>query len=302
LQTQEAAVAEQLIPEVETIGLQLTPSKAPDVRVGGFSIVEIAPEPGNISQLPGVVIQKHGRNGQTAPIEESTGIPLPLWSRHMGNNTDNDHGYFYKENYVHGSQAVKALRLSRLQWVNRYAHDRKHADYRGILPPDNEDDIYRQIVLNLAGYVPRFALKVINKEAIPVELTPSKRKTLRHPNIIKSEGNSIINKFLVDYAYTRGFTEDEHSLIEEFISITPGERQKDKQLQAKRWELGMKLTGRAIGFANDPLNQEFAQARRQEALRLGAPVCAWLVVKNFLIGKERVALDALEQRLTAEFA
>lgn len=295
-------MAEQIVPPGEAIVAKQMPPDAPGNHAGRFSIVDIIPGSENISEIPGVVMYTHGK-GVTAPVDEETGIPLPIWFKAPGTRQDYDHAYFYRENYVTGTPAQQALRLSRLQRVNRVMHDSKHSAYRGIKPPEDEDDIYRQIVLNLAGYVPRHAVRILNNKHPDIfELSDKKRRKLRQPGRFKAEGQAKINNFLVDYAYDRGFTESEHSLIEQFLSITPKQRKDDPALRESHWKIGMKLTGRAIGFANDPFTEEFAKLRRSDALRVGAPVCAWLVVRKFLKGKEIAALGSLESRLSAEYS
>jgi hypothetical protein len=280
----------------------LTPSKVPVQRDRDFFNVH----PGCTRTVPeAVIVPSTAQGNPMSPIELATGVPLPIVTPKSTQEHNRHHAHFYKYMYQAGNMGQQAVRLSRLQNVPISAHHWYHHFFDGTMLPATDAEAYTITVLNQAGYIPDFGVKIANKQATISELTGEEKKKLRRPSTFTSETQADaqirIGQFLMYYALSQDFDRTKELLIEEFLGITDKDMQQNEVLRARKLQLGMKLTNSAIGRAVDPINKTFQQARKSYSLRKHSPPTPWEVVKRALNGHEPDYFETLENRLASEF-
>jgi|GEM_PF-3141564 len=295
-----AASIERLVPPGDNPE-QLQPPTVPDVRVGGF-LNEFAGK-----AVTSEVLVPMNMNGKPmSPIEASTGVVLPVIAPMRGPQ-NRHHAHFYAHAYKNGSQAQQSLRLSRLQLVGVYAHTRVHKAVHGTAFPESPAEEYEAVVLNCAGYIPDYGLRVKKGNVFIDELNNRDKKILRRPHMFTQEGVPNIGRFLLDYALQHDFDDVKQLHVEEFLSLTVEKRKHNEALQQRKLRLAEKLTNKAISIAVDPINPVFVDAHKANKLRRDTPSTAWEVVAQRVDVKRRFRerksdyLKFLENKLEAQF-
>lgn len=252
-----------------------------------------------------VIIPKNEIGNYLAPLETSTRVPLPIWAPGDG-STNRHHAHFYRRNFENGPPSTRAVRFSRLQAIRKDPHRRYHEAFDGALLPDSEQEAFNIAVLNCAGYIPPYVVDLSSRSFSIQELSPSMKSQLLQPGVFsmerKNRPRADIGQFLMNFAINQNFDHVRQSQIEEFLSITPEMAEVDPVKKERKHHLGLRLTSKAIEVAVDPVNEPFKRAKRGELLRVGAPVCAFLVVKHYVSGHETDYLETLEERLANEYA
>ena len=282
-----------------TLASRLAPQEAPVPLAGSF-LVEKAES--YESFFDGEVTVPVNVNGNPmSPVETATGIPLPIVASSKSGRKDQHHSFFYDEMYKYGTPGQRAARKSRLQYVNRAHHMMYHNEIDGTEMPQSESDAYRITVLNCAGYIPAYGVRVTGKDLDIVALTDFQRARLREPGIIRVEKGAAakvtIGQFLIYHALSQRFDKDHIADVTRFLAIDQKEMKRKESLRAEKERLALRLTNIAISHAVDPINEEFRRSRKATALRKGTPPTPWHVVKQQIEGREADYYETLETRL-----
>jgi hypothetical protein len=256
--------------------------------------------------MGGEVLIPLDRDGEPmSPIEAATGVVLPIIAPTRGSNwVDRHHAHFYKWVYTTGTLGEKALRASRLQRVDRKAHDTYHNTFRGTLIPETEADIFNTIILNLASYVPSYGVEINGRKSEIVPVSSQDRWALRSPTMFRPEMRfrGTIGKFLMTYAMEQEFSIGKMSLIDDFLSLTKEAIRQDKSLRAKKLRLGIKLTNTVLGNVVNPMNPEYTELRRKRALSANSPPSVFYVARNQIEGNEWQYVHVLDRKLRKQTA
>lgn len=248
------------------------------------------------------IIPVSDRGSMLTPIENATRVPLPIWAPGDG-ATNRHHAHYYRIDFENGPHNImtRAVRFSRLQEVRKGPHRWMHDAFDGALMPRSAQEAFTITVLSCAGYIPAYAVDLTDRDPEVVEMTPRMRNELKRPGVFTIESRqgrrAEIGQFLMYYALWQKFDDEEMSKVEQFLSITPEQMMDDELARQRKLRLGLRLTGKAIEAAVDPINSEYQRARNEDALRPGAPVCAWLAVKEFVKGYEPDYFETLELKL-----
>lgn len=277
---------------------------------GSFSRVRsVLVGPADSGQLtgpnPDFYIPLNDRGNPTSPLEQDTDIPLPIVTAIGGDSKH--HGFFYGSDYMNGSLGLQAVHVSRLQTgLGVGPHRNFHRMADGTKPPTDRDAAYAVTVLNIAGYVTRFGVKIDGDPSID-EISPKEMEALTKPGIFITESEHkiasriIIGKFLMVGAIEQSFDHVDPSSIEEFLGITAAEAKNDDELQQRRTRLGNILIDEAIQAAVESVDITYQVARNEARVRSGAPASAREVVKSQISGYEPDYFDMLRERLAREY-
>lgn len=252
----------------------------------------------------GVIVPFDSAGRPMSPVEETTGVVLPIVGAIVGKRSPNrHHGHFYKNIYAAGSLGQRAVRYSRLQWVGDLPHNTFHKAFHGTEFPISTEDEFGIALLNCAGYIPQFGVKIEGRKITLGELTTLERKRLRKPGVFITEkhvdAQATIGKFLMHYALIQDFSLAKQGQIEKFLEITDKAMRKDERLRESKMELAMSLTNKALGLAVSPINPHFQAARKTYSLRKNTPPTPWEVAKIHINGHEADYVGELEKRLVA---
>lgn len=258
-----------------------------------------------------VLIPKDNNGRDMSPVEARTGIVLPIWAPGDG-WTNRHHAHFYKRQYMNGPRKIetRAVRYSRLQRVLLSAHNGSprayHSQFEGTAFPRDEKQSFGIVILNCAGYIPPHVVDMTGSSAEIVGATDEMKQALRQPGVLgmenKKHARKRIGQFLMAHAVSQRFDHVKQSRIEQFLELCKPKYISDEEAQAKRLELGLRLSNIGLGVAVNPIDKTYFQARDEEALPEEAPVCAWQVAKDVVSGFEVDYLGDLEQNLTAQYA
>ncbi len=237
-----------------------------------------------------------------SPIDAATGTPLPIVASFNDKQPNRHHAHFYKWQYTGGTLALQAVRYSRLQWSGRLAHTTYHQTFDGTELPQTPEDEYCITILNCAGFLAPYGVKIENRKVTIGELTTLERKKLRRPGMIikeqRPEAQATIGKYLMQYALVQDFSYADQFHIEEFLGISDEAMRLYEEARDRKLWLAMRLTNRAIGLAVDPINAHYQEARKTYSLRKHMPPTPWDVAKLHIAGREPDYVEALEERLT----
>lgn len=257
------------------------------------------------------LIPENGEGKDMSPVEKRTGVVLPIWAPGDG-WTNRHHAHFYKRQYMNGSRKIetRAVRYSRIQRVLMSAHNGPpgayHSQFEGTAFPHDEKQSFGIVVLNCAGYIPTHVVDMTGSSAEIVETTYEMKQILRQPGVIgmenKKHARKRIGQFLMSYAVSQRFDHVKQSQIEQFLELCKPKYAGDEEAQARRLDLGLRLSNVGLGVAVNPIDKAYFQARDHEALPEEAPTCAWQVAKGVVRGFEIDYLGELEQNLTTQYA
>lgn len=257
--------------------------------------------------MPEILTPKNKEGRDLSPIEAKTGVALPIWSTGEG-ETNRHHPHFYKRHYLSGLRKLetRAVRFSRLQLVDKSAHDKYHLQFEGTAFPKNKQKSFEVTILNCAGYIAGHVVRLTDFGWGVTETTPEMKHAFQLPGIMTIErgyrARREIGQFLMNHAISQSFDSVKQSQIEQFIELGKPKFKEDEAAQARRYRLGMRLTNIGLGLAVDGIDRSYKEARSLQALPEEAPVCAWKVAKNFVQGYEPDYYETLEENLLAQCA
>lgn len=238
-----------------------------------------------------------------APIEASTGVPLPIYqSKNVRTKAKNrHHAYFLESEYKVAGPGYRAVRFARLQKGNKGLHILYHEMVAGAEMPASDRELFNQTLLGYAGYVPQFAVDVAEGELNIVELEPSERDAMRRKNVFQIERRSAyqaeIGSFLMNYAIWQDFEIEKRIELERFLSIRPRHLKKKPELRPVKERLAANLLDEALDFAVEPISKTYTEAKKERALKVGMPACALALVKSYVGEYLQDYVEPLHQRL-----
>jgi hypothetical protein len=232
--------------------------------------------------------QKRLAEGLITPIDEFSGIPLPILPTkndlplHDPDIADWHHPFHPKEHPLLKTAGGLALRNCRVQLVHRNFHNesplRYHKFFEGPVIPESEDEQFRTVVLAAAGYIPRRAINTRSGEPEIVDLSPQQsarlRRTMRkavpqddckcddprrkmsfeYRNLRYSY--DLVREFLSEYMMMQSTAHLPEPLVDEFLHT---------KNSFKLVELGDRLLALQAEFTADKVESSYrsAQQRRQ---------------------------------------
>lgn len=226
-----------------------------------------------------VLWQQGNVTGPTVPIDEF-GMPYLIHPyrppRGALQRWDDDHSFFFRDAEELNDEPGKALRLSRVQYVPRWLHDRKHnVYYTGGVErlPQLEADKFALTVLACGGYTSRLALDLRGDEPKLTKMSRATYDFVRgkkqlHPETRKDHtlgyrtaGYSlrVIGTFFADYVRKQQIdTAVDESVIDEFLHTRDEEN---------RAQLGNFIIEKAIELAVEPIEPKYRLAANAGLVR-----------------------------------
>ncbi len=247
--------------------------------------------------------------GLATPVDEQTGIPLPILPILPSDQTSNTsfsdfHHHFHPERQlVPGGDAKLALRRSRGQDLPRWLHEHYHRYFAGPEIPKERSDIFRTVVLACAGVVPKEALDFSNRKSGPkvVRVTndlvhKTIAKTIKHEGLRRGSAGSYyradIGIFFANYAIEQSLEDTiSQSVIDEFLST---------KKQARRKELGNLMIKKAILISIDPIVPVYADLRRDGLVHANNTDLYPRVRDFFVTSRTEDYHQALDRKFTTE--
>lgn len=295
---------EQMNPPGQTLEAIAPAAKAPVLTDRSFLVEPIVWE----GELPeGVIIPVNRFGNQMSPIEARTGVPLPIVAPFNQRRPNRHHAHFFKPDYVNGPLWLQAVRYSRLQWVGVAPHNVYHRTFDGTAFPQGINAAYDTTILNCAGYIPAWGVKITGRNMEIAELMTLERKKLRRPGTFcveqQAAERSVIGQFLMNHALNQDLNSIDlnHDHIQEFVAITDEDMLKNEVLRQRKLRLGMKLANKAIGGAVCQVNDDYQRARKTYMLRKHTPSTPWEIAKFQIAGREPDYFDTLKTRLVEDF-
>lgn len=253
--------------------------------------------------MPEVLIPKDAEGRDMSPVEARTGVVLPIWSRGEG-KTNRHHGHFRKQDYLNGPRKheTRAVRSSRLQTVRKGPHRGYHEQFSGTEFPRDVRQSCGIVLFNLAHYVPPYVVDMSTPTAKIIETTPEISEELRGSEVFTLEKSRKrkreIGQFIMNCSIWQDFDSVKQLHIEQFLELTNKRKVLGEEFEEEKYQkLGSRLINIAIGLAVHPIDKTFQEARRQQAVKDDAPVCAFKLAKDFLEGRESDYFPALGERL-----
>lgn len=247
--------------------------------------------------------------GLETPVDEETGLPLPILVVDPPNNrantwfVDYHHHFHARARYVEdGNDALMAVRMSRGQDLPRWLHEHYHGYFAGPKPPASREAAFRTCVLACAGVVPRQALDFGGNRG-PFIRFASDRELRNLPKTIHREGTQRkdmgktqrdhIGKFFAAYAIEQSIQEIvSQRVIDQFL-FTP-----DKHTRA---QLGNLILRKAIEVSVEPVRPLYLSLRRRGLMRQVVAEPQQIVDAYFTQSKRhdyhRTLIDRLEAAL-----
>ncbi|MEO8105404.1 MAG: hypothetical protein ABI602_03655 [Candidatus Saccharibacteria bacterium] len=238
---------------------------------------------------------------RVTPIDEFSGIPLPLAPQYMAERPSrykpNDHHSWHSrlDPLLHDSVGGLALRGSRVQMANFDTHnlDYHRDNFDGPPLPQNDAERLRPIVLAAAGYVPDRAISFTPQHhAVLVPLSKQVRAALWNKGKIRVERFSSVQAYLQEITFSQDFSYFENATIDEFLTTAD---------ESRRQQIGRTFLTYAVRSAIEPISPTYSQAYRAELL----PRYFAQTADRFVLGRlakrnsMRLLCKRLEERLAA---
>jgi hypothetical protein len=231
--------------------------------------------------------------GLATPIDEITGLPLPILiidTEETSANTsfsDYHHHYHPERDLVSADDAMVALRRSRGQYLPRWLHEHYHKYFAGPEFPETRQEIFAVVVLACAGITPRKAIDFSGFEGPKIVEVRDDRHYSRVVESVKHEGekhgqtNSIyrsqIGMFFANYAIEQSIKDVvRDTLIDEFLNTTDMDRRK---------VLGNLMLSKAIGLSVEPVIPIHAEIKKHSIARRRTDLNK--IVKDFFVSSRR---------------
>ncbi len=260
-------------------------TQTPDTNVGSFLI-----DPKTRSQA--IFTPSDMETGVCFPIVTSRSLPKVGVSLQGGEVVaDWNHNYHPKEFLIHGTKVQKALRDSRIEWVDRRAHVRYHDEFYG---PDimGLGDLLGTLVFVAAGYIPAYGMQYDDSpKAKIVALDEQTRLNLWVSGRIKIANKISVRDALTERAIAKDFGGIKESTIDEFLATKNRDR---------RFQLGSTLLALAVYDMSNPLSPTYKTARERHLLPPNSSPSVGRCVMRLISPHNRgYAISALERRLAA---
>jgi len=225
------------------------------------------------------------------PACEVTDLPLPLFPAEPRENgallissaerllqrpTDlHHHWHPARELKSMGSQG-EALRNCRVQQVSWGLHHLGyHNVFKGPDVPNNKEDIFRKVVLSVAGVVPRQAIDIKRGDFKIIDLSQKQHNQLA--NRISIANSKPISRFFADFVASQDMKEVvSSSEIEEFLDR--------RTTRVRKHEIARILLSGAIDLSVDylGLNDEHQLLKRQGFFTKPKPATPRWIAKKFI--------------------
>ncbi len=223
------------------------------------------------------------------PVDESTGVPLPIYPRgelppipRKGQtNTERygdwHHPFHPRAALVHGTLGQQALRNCRVQWTKYEDHHNGigyHQTFAGPEVPESELRIFKTVVFAAAGFVGPQAIALSpNGHHSIEELRRWERQRLLAPGVIQIDEYYKVSNFLLDYGARHSIATMNSGLVDELLHST------DLKARAR-------VAGELIACASEEVTgdfkEEFRQAKRERWLPNDRTASAANYVRNLL--------------------
>jgi hypothetical protein len=199
------------------------------------------------------------------PLDEATGIPLPIMprddlpsvptgrQRNIERIADWHHPFHPRAELMADGDSGMAVRGCRVQWAEYDDHHHKyHGAFVGPQLPESEEERFRTVVLAAAGYVPAQAIAFDSYGQPEIRrLSEEGREQLWQTGQLRVDNFSNVRKFLINYAL-KDFGDLRSGTIDEFLHTPDTER---------RFQLGSDFLGRAAHGAVVPLKGVYRESR-----------------------------------------
>ena len=227
------------------------------------------------------------------PVDESTGIPLPLYpqpelpirpggkggKKVLEGIADDHHPFHPRSDLLGRGLGAEALRHCRIQWADYDEHHNSyHNMYVGPPLPQSQGDKFRTVVFAAAGYIPAEAIRFVSRGDTPkiAPLTATQRMGLLQSGNIRIEQQKPLKMFLLDYLMKHGLSEVAEGMIDEFLNTGDFE---------KAQEIGNALLHVASNVTTDPFSSEYINAIRERLLprrsaKVGNFVCNLILTES----------------------
>lgn len=242
---------------------------------------------------------------QVTPLDEVTGIPLPLMPRDdlppvptgkMRNTerlADWHHPFHPRAALLGEGVGAVAIRNCRIQWAEYDDHHHKyHGAYVGPELPTESEDQFSAVVFAAAGYIPDRAIAFdrSNKPQIKL-LGKEKREHLWQSGQIRIGNMATVRDFMLAFTLERDFGGVNESTIDEFLHTQDVRRKK---------ELGSTILAIAAYDAAQPVEDMYKQSRKLHLLPPNRARTAGRFVFGAMSTHKRArALTALTNRFAA---
>lgn len=197
------------------------------------------------------------------PVELSTGVPLIIAPRYdipkrlMSSQGENDwhHAVFPKKRPGLQSKSGKAIRSSRVQFVNYNEHRTYHYFFDDYMTNDWEMpktslERFGMTVLMAAGYIPNKAIRCRKHGPEYVNLSESKRELMWSRGLVRVESALNVYDFLQDTIVHQPLDTPDH-IVEELLFS------KDEQ---RRMKIGNQLIQAAAERATEMVRPRYVEA------------------------------------------
>lgn len=215
-----------------------------------------------ISGLPLLIVPEDRAlfilQGQEANVDPETGWILADWN----------HAFHPARVVLGDGFGSDAVRNARMQFVMRATHNEYHSRYGGPRLPQNPSERFKTAVLTAAGYIPMQALSLGAESPSIVDLTMMQRERLRTSGEVRVASFSVVQKFLKEFVLLQPVDHIRPNVIDDFLSIDPGESPDDAK--RKRY-LAHLLLSLVIDRVEDPLEQPYTFAHTYSLLKPGLP-------------------------------
>lgn len=201
-----------------------------------------------------------------APVDEYTGLPLPIYPAAYTNEGHHDqhHAFFPNTSPLLADESGRALRHARLQYGNADLHSEYHYLYDGVQVPLDMSRRFGAVVLASAGYIPETAIDVRTRNPIERKLDPETRQYMQEELIYPEKrmsdttgldiNNSTRGIFFMRYALSQDLDHVRSSLLEEFLETLDADR---------RLKLGMYIVDQAFDRAAEPVHDVYTIAHKK---------------------------------------
>lgn len=217
------------------------------------------------------------------PKDDLVGLPLPILPNITDLDLNRHHSWHPRHDPMLQSIGGKALRLSRIQLIDRKRHAAYHQQFDGPEIPADEREQLRLVLLACAGFVPEHGLDVSSDEPKVVMLSSSQRRLFRAVSQSRQGrcsalcylyDDTAMRRFLTEYVIAQQAPGINNATIDEFLYT---------HSQDRRYELGKLLISDMVDAAAVSVEPHYSQARSAGLLNPTAPP----ETREFMLGALR---------------
>ncbi len=201
------------------------------------------------------------------PTCEVTGLPLPILPtepRHLRGfflrddyKFNNHHLYHPESDPLLADTRGKALHGSRLMRTRMSTHKFYHQTFTGPDLPSTDEDVFRAIVFNVAGVIPKEGIEIFGaNDWIQRPIETNEYAIMAQPQTVKIEKAKNIARFISEHTLNVSESELVSTLeVEEFVdSKTP---------QSRKKELASSILGESLDLILTDLNPTHKQFKKE---------------------------------------